>query len=185
MACIIVVDVVQSMTVDFINFIPRRAGVVALWIIGILFAADLIVTVIGINNLNRKMRPIATAAWRLNRLSNKIGENLSGTTIKTINHAMELKEKNGKRIELIESKIDEIKSNHIFDKDEFAEELRKKREEFREKYANMSDIKGLTKFTKRRLEKAFPNIKEKFDSYRAMAREDEPDIPGGEKDDLD
>lgn len=185
MACIIVVDVVQSMTVDFINFIPRRAGVVALWIIGILFAADLIVTVIGINNLNRKMRPIATAAWRLNRLSNKIGENLSGTTIKTINHAMELKEKNGKRIELIESKIDEIKSNPIFDKDEFAEELRKKREEFREKYANMSDIKGLTKFTKRRLEKAFPNIKEKFDSYRAMAREDEPDIPGGEKDDLD
>ena len=127
MACIIVVDVVQSMTIDLINFIPRRAGVVALWIIGILFVADLIVTVIGINNLNRRMKPIAAAAWRLNRLSNKIGGNLSGATIKTINHAIEFKEKNDRRLERLESKIDEMKSAPIFDKDEFAEELRKRR----------------------------------------------------------
>lgn len=113
---------------------PFALGIVLLSVFSAAFIADFAVTLTELVKLPKKMRALLEAERALRAVSDKIGENISDTTIAA-------KEKGSAFAEESRPKIDELKA-----------EYEKKKQEFSSMLAGRS-------FVHKRIFKAFPSLK--------------------------
>lgn len=80
-ACVLVVDVLHPLVIQFTAFIPHRLGEILLILFGVTFIADLVVTISCIAKLNERLRRLDEASKALRQFSDTIGESLAGPAI--------------------------------------------------------------------------------------------------------
>lgn len=78
---------------DFmVNFVTRKVGMIAQLILTLIFLADMISTIIDIENIKRKIRLVDEIAVRIHAFSDKVGTTLYGGTMYTMRKSKNIKE---------------------------------------------------------------------------------------------
>lgn len=147
LGAVFMIHTVHPSTAKFISILDNKIGNYLLILVILYFIADFIVTIFGILKINRRFRLLEKMSRRLHLYSDGIGEGIHKRVTMTM-----------KRADKIHYKIQDSKSKFetTVEKDIDIRVLREKYNKLlKEKY-----------FVQRRLEKAFPNIKEKLDKYK-------------------
>lgn len=144
LGAVFMLNIIHPPIDKFVSFFNNTIGNILLALILAYFVTDFIVTVLGIMKIKRRILLLDEIGEKLRSYSDDIGENIyKGMTVA-------IKTKDNVKNKLGDSKSDlEIS---LEEKKEYIAELKLK-------YDKILKDKG---FVHRRLEKAFPNIKEKF-----------------------
>lgn len=145
LAAVFVINIVHPSIFNFISFFNNNSSTIMLILFISYFIADFIVTLLGILKINKQYRLLEEMAARLRLYSDGIGEDI----YKRVSSVVEATDK-------INQKIQDSKS-------EFEDLNEKDLPELQEKYNKMIEEKH---FVHRRLEKAYPNIKEKLSKLK-------------------
>lgn len=117
-----------------ITKIPTALGVTALILLFAVFVADIVITVVGLISLPKRLKAMLEAEKALKAVSDRIGENISETTVA-------LKKRGGAAVTEAEPRIEELKA-----------EYEKRKSELIARFERGS-------FVHRRIFKAFPHLK--------------------------
>lgn len=138
LACIIIMDVIHPVISTFVADIPVTIGKILLSLTLSVMLADVIQTVITVNNLNKQLAHLDEISEKLRTVSNELGENIyEGVTM--------IKEKS----EMVKELSGELKEGLEKRAEEFTIELKKAYDKEMERRF----------FGQRRLIKAFPDFK--------------------------
>lgn len=143
LAAVFVINIVHPPISNFISFFDNKIGSILLILLTAYFIADFIVTILGILNINKRFRLLEEMAARLKLYSNEIGEDI----YKKVSSIVETTDKINKEIEDSKSRFETS-----IEKDFDIPELQKK-------YDKLIHKKH---FVHKRLQNAYPNIKEKL-----------------------
>ena len=146
LAAVFMLNIIHPIISDLISIVDNKIGDILLAFLITYFIADFIVTVQGIMKINKHMRLLDEIADRLKLYSDDIGENIHESMTKAI-----------KAKEHISSNLEDLKTS--------SEQRKIEAEKLKTKY---NDLLNKKQFVHKRLEKSFPNIKEKTtqESYR-------------------
>ena len=97
-ACLLVVRFVHPFVVWLVGLVPFTVGVILLCVLYATFVADIIVTVIAVNRMNKELKEIEALTKTLHLGSDALAETLGGTAIKVAGKidALDLKAKQQK-----------------------------------------------------------------------------------------
>ena len=146
LVCIALMRGIHPVIYGIVHNIFKNNNLIAILILVFLlavFATDIIITFITVNNLSKRVRLMDDIAKKIHRISDEIGGHIYDGTIAAVKKGEEIKESD---------KIKEIT--------EEAKERREKREkeiaELKEKYEKMAEERHITH---KRILKAFPKLK--------------------------
>lgn len=144
-ACLVVVRFVHPVFLWLVDAVPFVLGVVLLCVLYAAIAADLIVTVVAVNNMNRELKEIDAVSKTLHLGSDALAETLGGTAIKVAGKIddLDLKTKRQKLSEAISEQREKLSQSIA--QSEFASRFN----QLMEKQAPVRD----------RLMRAFPDMK--------------------------
>lgn len=134
LAAAFVVGAVHPFVFMIINKTPALLGVILMAVLLAVFVTDLVITVTELVKLPKKMVAMLEAERALKAISDKIGENISGTAIAA-------KEKGDELAEESKPRLEELKA-----------EYEQKAAEYKRRFENRG-------FVHKRIFKAFPNLK--------------------------
>lgn len=134
LAASFIIGAVHRFVYMLIDKTPFALGVILLSVFSAAFIADFIITLTALVKLPKKLKAMAEAEKALRAVSDKIGENISDTTIAAKEKGTAIAEEN-------KPKIDELKA-----------EYEKKKAEFAASFENRN-------FVHKRIFKAFPSLK--------------------------
>lgn len=135
LACIFIIRIIHPAIYGFIQWIPKKIGIVLLAVIAVCFVIDLIVTVSTIISFNKRLRLMDEIAAKLKIISNAIGENVYENVMDTLEKKEEFEENHAALFQQLEKKKELLHTYH-------------------ELYHKKNRISS-------RLMKAFPNMKSK------------------------
>ncbi len=160
-ALVIIVEIINPVITTIIDLVPRTAGVVILVILELALLADIIATVVGINEMNARLDAMESISKELKKISDSIGENVYTETTKVVADAQEKKEAHDEAAqeqkEAHEEAVEERKEKFEEKKEEHEEAVEKRKEKFEEK--------------KEEHEEAVEERKEKFEEKKEEYKE--------------
>lgn len=109
LAIAFVLRVVQPSFDRIIDMIPVLAGEIMLGIMYLIFAFDLVITVMTILKLNRQLEQMKNMEAAILKLSDGMSEVIAGTTLKTVDRIEEGKQKNALMREEIKASVQEAR----------------------------------------------------------------------------
>lgn len=134
LAAAFIVGAVHRFVYMLIVKMPAVPGIILLSVFAAAFITDFVITVTELAKMPKKLGALLEAEKALRAISDKIGENISGTTIAAKEKGSEIAVEN-------KPKIDELKAEYEKKKQEFSAAFEKRN------------------FVHRRIVKAFPNLK--------------------------
>lgn len=140
-ACTFVMDILHPMIYKMITTIPFIVGIIILTIVMVIFATDMVITVLTILKFNRKISAMDEIAKKIHNLSDEMGEKV----YKNVSNVMD--------------KTEEFKNDMETKKESFSEEYLKKKHERDELIQKYKELWSQKHFGFKRLVKAFPNMK--------------------------
>ena len=147
LAAILILNVAHPMVAVLVSFLHNKIGYLLLILASGCFVADFIITVQGILEIRRRLTVLEEIAENLKAYSDDVGEQIYKGMTRAI-----------KTSENIKAKLDEQK----LEIEDNLNEGKQKIEELRIKYESIKKEKS---FVHKRLEKAFPNIRKRFDKF--------------------
>lgn len=154
LVCILLMKGIHPAIYDLLKKIPHLPGMIIVIFFSAVFAADVIITVVTINSLEKRIRLMDDIAKKIRAVSDEIGEHVydgasavvqKGGEIYNSENVREIREKYADDIEEIKRKQEEGRAK-----------LEQEIEELKTKYSAMVKEKHLFQ---RRIIKAFPNIR--------------------------
>ena len=112
LAIAFVLRVVQPFFDRIIDMIPVLAGEIMLGIMYLIFAFDLVITVMTILKLNRQLEQMKNMEAAILKLSDGMSEVIAGTTLKTVDRIEEGKQKNALMREEIKASVQDARDRH-------------------------------------------------------------------------
>ena len=112
LAIAFVLRVVQPFFDRIIDMIPVLAGEIMLGIMYLIFAFDLVITVMTILKLNRQLEQMKNMEAAILKLSDGMSEVIAGTTLKTVDRIEEGKQKNALVREEIKASVQDARDRH-------------------------------------------------------------------------
>ncbi len=143
-ALVIIVEIINPIITAIVDLVPRTAGVVILVILELAMLADIIVTVVGINEMNARLDAMEKISKELKKISDSIGEGvyteaskvMSDAEVKKEEHEeveKEKQEETAEKKEEHEEAVEERKEAFAEKKEEHEEAVEKRKEAFAEK----------------------------------------------------
>ncbi len=74
--CVALMTVIHPFVMQLIHIIPEQVGIIAVIVLGAIFIADVIVTVVAVNNLTKYIRLMGEVGERIHAVSDEIGESI-------------------------------------------------------------------------------------------------------------
>ena len=81
LACLLILRVFHPMVARLVDWIPRPMGVILLCVCGVIFVADVVVTILTMVKLDKKLQRMDDLARKIRLISDGIGENLADRTL--------------------------------------------------------------------------------------------------------
>ncbi len=147
LAAVFVIQIVHPFIIKLTSVVTNKIGNYLLALLFLYFAADFIVTIVGILKINKRLRLLEAMSKKLHIYSEGVGIGIYKGVTKT----MEFTEK-------VHDKIEDSKSDI-----EAALEKNLDKNLLKEKYNKLIKEKH---FVQKRLEKAYPNIKKKINKHK-------------------
>lgn len=152
--CIALMKGIHPAIYDMVKKVPYFPGIIALVFLCAVFIADIIITVVTINKLEKRVKLMDDIAGKIRAVSDEIGEHVydgtsavihKGEEIYNSENVREIREKYAEDVEELKQKREELKAKY-----------EKDIEELKEKYSELIKERHLFQ---RRIIKAFPNIR--------------------------
>jgi|LFRM01.1.fsa_nt_gb uncharacterized membrane protein len=156
LAAVFVIEIVHPPISKFVSILDNNFGNILLVLFISYFIADFLVTIFAILKINKQFRLLEEMADRLRLYSDGIGEEIFDTVSTVVETADKLQKEYHDSKAKLETTVE--KDLHISQLKERYEELRKERP-----------------FVLKRLEKAYPNIKERLAKYKEDEDLDKPE----------
>lgn len=154
LVCIALMKGIHPAIYDLIKHVPHFIGIIVLIFLSAVFVADVIITVVTINNLAKRVKLMDDIANKIHAVSDEIGEKVYGGAVKVAKKGEEIYNSEEAREirEKYESGVEELKQKQ----EERREKLEKEIQELREKY---DAVLKESRIMQRRVIKAFPKMK--------------------------
>jgi len=163
MACLLVINVIHPLVLDFITLINIDVGEILLSILLTVIAVDVIATIQSVLNLNRQLKQINEMAAKIRNLSDELGEKISEESLSLMEKSEELKsnmeERKSMVSDLIEEKMAAVNDSIEERKEILIQKYEEKKAIARQLAQRRDDILNKSFFGQRRLLNAFPDIK--------------------------
>ncbi len=154
LVCIALMKGIHPAIFSLVKAVPHFLGIIILVFLGVVFIADVTVTVITVNNLFNRIKLMDSIAEKIRAVSDEIGEHMYEGTSAVVKKGEEIY--NSEEVQGIRAKynenVEELKQKH----EERAAGREKEIAELKEKYLNMAKEKNIFQ---RRIINAFPNIR--------------------------
>lgn len=139
LAATFVIEIVHRFIYFVVHSTPFMLGLILLCVVSAAFVADLVITVVELAKLPKKLKAILETEKLLTTISDRIGENISDTTLAAKDRGTELLEEK-------KPQLDEKRA-------ELALELERKKQEYQRLLSNKNVVH-------KRIVRAFPKLKE-------------------------
>lgn len=151
--CIALMKGIHPVILGFIRFIPHMLGLVAVVFFAAVFVADVIITVITINNLTKRVKLMNDIAKKIHNVSDEVGEHIYDSANDIMKKGIEIY--NSENVQEIRENLDDMKEKYEHKKEEIKSKHKDDLDELKAKYDNL--VKETHIFQKRII-KAFPNL---------------------------
>ncbi len=163
MACVLIINVIHPLIIDFVSLIDIKIGKIFLSIFLTFIIVDTIATVQAVLKLNKQLKRINEMALKIRNLSNDLGEKISEESIafmeKRDEFKLSMEEQKNMVSELIDEKISSANDKIGERKGNFVQKVEDKRTNLRQLKEKRNDMLNKYFFGEKRLINAFPNIK--------------------------
>ena len=144
---------IHPVILGFVRFIPHMLGLVAVVFFAAVFVADVIITVITINNLTKRVKLMNDIAKKIHNVSDEVGEHIYDGANDIMKKGIEIY--NSENVQEIRENLDDMKEKYEHKKEEIKSKHKDDLDELKAKYDNL--VKETHIFQKRII-KAFPNL---------------------------
>ena len=151
--CIALMKGIHPVILGFVRFIPHMLGLVAVVFFAAVFVADVIITVITINNLTKRVKLMNDIAKKIHNVSDEVGEHIYYGANDIMKKGIEIY--NSENVQEIRENLDDMKEKYEHKKEEIKSKHKDDLDELKAKYDNL--VKETHIFQKRII-KAFPNL---------------------------
>ncbi len=155
-ALVLIMRLINPLIDDLINLIPVTVGIVILIILEIALVSDVIVTCIGVNKLNGRLKLMASISEQMKTISNDIGEGIYGPASAGMEELEKVQDSAEEHKEEAEAAIEEKTEEKVKEYEEKAAEETQKAKQLEDLAKQYEAVAADHSAVSRRLLRAFP-----------------------------